>query len=120
MPVIYCKRPDPKKKGKPVFRFAYSQYHVAMTFNYNTELFQDRNPRPKLAFNQMSSCNDAVEYVKSERVITLDTYAGCALNRLDPNFRSDHSWQDDLTQNIINEFLRRTSAEELIRMKNAL
>jgi len=117
-PLIYCKRPRANQKN-PIFEFSYSQYHSAMLYS-DTERFQDRNPRPGLDIRKMSKSNQVIQYLVKERDAYVSRYAVCALNRLDPNFRAQHSWQDDLTQNIINEFLRRTSAEELIRMKNAL
>jgi hypothetical protein len=68
----------------------------------------------------MSKSDQVIQYLVKERDAYVTRYAACALNRLDPTFRAQHSWQDDLTQNIINEFLRRTSVEELVRMKHAL
>lgn len=117
-PLIYCKRPRANQKN-PIFEFCYSQYHSAMLYS-DTERFQDRNPRPGLDIRKMSSSDKVIQYQVKERDAYISRYAVCALNRLDPMFRAQHSWQDDLTQNIINEFLRRTPIEDLIRMKNAL
>lgn len=117
-PLIYCKRPRTNQKNTP-FEFCYSQYHSAMLYS-DTERFQDRNPRPGLDIRKMSKSDQAIQYHVKERDAYVSRYAVCALNRLDPTFRAQHSWQDDLTQNIINEFLRRTSVEELVIMKNAL
>jgi hypothetical protein len=117
-PLIYCKRPRANQKN-PTFEFCYSQYHTAMLYS-DTERFQDRNPRPGLDIRKMTKSDKVIQYQVKERDAYVSRYAVCALNRLDPTFRAQHSWQDDLTQNIINEFLRRTSVEELIRMKNAL
>jgi hypothetical protein len=117
-PLIYCKRPRANQKNT-AFEFCYSQYHSAMLYS-EVERFQDRNPRPGLDIRKMSKSDKVIQYQVKERDAYVSRYATCALNRLDPTFRAQHSWQDDLTQNIINEFLRRTSVEELIRMKNTL
>jgi hypothetical protein len=117
-PLIYCKRPRANQKNQ-TFEFCYSQYHSAMLYS-EVERFQDRNPRPGLDIRKMSKSDQVIQYLVKERDAYVTRYAACALNRLDPTFKAQHSWQDDLTQNIINEFLRRTSVEELVRMKNAL
>jgi hypothetical protein len=116
-PLIYCKRPRANQKNSN-FEFCYSQYHSAMLYS-ETERFQDRNPRPGLDIRKMATSCQVIQFEKKERDAYVNRYAVCALNRLDPTFKAQHSWQDDLTQNIINEFLRRTSVEELVRMKNA-
>lgn len=117
-PLIYCKRPRANQKNL-IFEFCYSQYHSAMLYT-DTERFQDRNPRPGLDIRKMTSSDNIIHYQEKERDDYVSRYAVCALNRLDPAFRAQHSWQDDLTQNIINEFLRRTCVDEIVRMKNAL
>ena len=117
-PLIYCKRPRANQKN-PAFEFCYSQYHSAMLYS-EVERFQDRNPRPGLDIRKMSKSDKVIQFETKERGAYVSRYAVCALNRLDPAFRAQHSWQDDLTQNIINEFLRRTSIEDLVRLKNAL
>jgi hypothetical protein len=117
-PLIYCKRTEANQKN-PTFEFCYSQYHSAMLYS-KVERFQDRNPRPGLDIRKMYSSDKIIQYQVKERDDYVSRYAVCALNRLDPTFKAQYSWQDDLTQNIINEFLRRTSVEDLIRIKNAL
>lgn len=114
-PLIYCLRPK-EKNGK--YEIRCSQYHYAMGKS-DTDLFQDRTPRPYINFNKMKYPN---EYKKVEKNDWIKHYSICALNRLNQNKKS--SWQDYLVKNIkdisISEFIKNTSIEDFIKMKNSL
>lgn len=111
-PLIYCLRP---KNDNGIFYLRCCQYHQAMGKS-DTELFQDRTPRPYINFHKM-------KYVKKyEHVHKNDWikhYSQCALNRLEKNMKK--SWQDYLVKNIkemsIEEFIKNTTLEEFIKLK---
>ena len=55
---------------------------------------------------------------KKEKGDWIKRYAECAVNRTEQ--MPGASWQDELTAHIINEYLRRTSIEEITERKNSL
>lgn len=112
-PLIYCLRPN-KIDGEYIVRC--SQYFNAMGKS-ETELFQDRTPRPYINFNKMKTPN---EYKKVEKNDWIKHYSKCALKRIENNKKN--SWQDYLVNNmkdmIIEKFIKTTSIEDFIKLKN--
>ena len=108
---IYCKR------GEATFDFRYGQYHSCIG-DSDTDMFQDRSPRPHVNFKKMTDPDAEVPYVEKEKGDWVKRYAECAVNRTEQ--MPGASWQDDLTAHIINEYLRRTSIEEISERKNSL
>tara|TARA_Y100001970_G_C14186451_1_gene832886 strand:+ start:121 stop:783 length:663 start_codon:yes stop_codon:yes gene_type:complete len=91
---IFCFR-----KGSE-FQVRYGRYYLGMSKGTH-DLFQDRSPRPRLHFENYQSVQEEPNLTET----TVDKsfykhYAKSAVNRvLDPKGR--HSWQDDLTKEII-------------------
>jgi hypothetical protein len=82
----------------------------------DTELFQDRTPRPSINFNKM---NNNQPFVIKDKGSWIEHYSQCAMNRIDNNINT--SWQDHFTKKIqeisIEYFLRNTSIEEFREKK---
>jgi len=92
-----------------------SLYHQAM-LSSDTDLFQDRTPRPLIKFDKMGK-NIDIEYKKKEDWIS--HYAKCAFNRsVKKNWTK--SWQDHLVKKIIYEFIRNIPIEEFISKKEEI
>lgn len=108
---IYCKR------GDGVFDFRYGQYHSCIGAS-DTDMFQDRTPRPHVNFKKMADPEVDVAYVEKDKGDWIKRYAECAVNRTEQ--MPGASWQDELTAHIINEYLRRTSIEKITERKNSL
>ena len=108
-PMIYCLRGE-------TFKIRYSQYHSAMGES-ETDLFQDRTPRPAINFNKMVDSSVAIEHIEKEKSVWVDHYASSALHRINTNLKS--SWQDDLVRKILKQFVESTSVEEFARMKGS-
>ena len=115
IPLIYCLRP---KYEVGNFKIRCSQYYTAMGES-NTDLFQDRTPRPWISFEKMEQTK---EYMEKEKDAWIDHYASCALNRLEVPCQK--SWQDDmvivLKEKIIKDFIKSTSIESIKKMKDEL
>lgn len=111
-PIIFCKRNDKSRS----FEFRYAQYHMCMG-NSNTDLFQDRTPRPMVNFTKMFKSAEHVDYVEKEKDDWIQHYAKCAVYRINPSNSCPYSWQDDLTRGIIKNFIETTSIEEFTRLK---
>ena len=111
-PVIFCLR----NESDNTFRFCYEQYHACMGES-DTEMFQNRSPRPYVNFEKMTDILSPVEYVHKEKGDWVEHYAKCALNRIKGNRKS---WQDDMVAAILRRFVEDTSVEEFTRMKNPL
>jgi hypothetical protein len=101
-PIIYCFRP--KKPDEP-FNIRCGQYFTAMGSS-DTDLFQDRTPRPTLSFDKLSAPMDHTEikYVEKSKEAWITHYAKCAVNRLNTHVNS--SWQDEFTKQIIFEAIK--------------
>lgn len=110
-PLIYCLRPSGNRTD---YQFHCSLYHQAMG-ETETDLFQDRTPRPRLNFERMA---DAAPYVEKSKSAWSEHYARCALQRV--RLSKHSSWQDDFTRQLIDEYLRTTPLEELIARKQSL
>ena len=110
--MIYCLRPT---APSTTYECRYSQYHTAMGAS-NYEMFQDRTPRPLINFNKMHDSSTVVDYVHKEKAAWIPHYAACALNRL----QHHNSWQEILTQHIIDEYLRRSQPEMILDRRNML
>ena len=111
-PVIFCLRNESDK----TFTIRYGQYHSCM-HESDTDLFQDRTPRPNVNYLKLTDILSSVEYVHKEKGNWIERYAECALNRVKGN---NTSWQDDLTAAILRRFVEQTSVEEFTRMKHPL
>jgi hypothetical protein len=126
-PIIYCKRPQ---KGSIIYEIRYGLYHDALAKkNSDTELFQDRTPRPSIHFDNLPSVDDEsrTEYVNKEKEAWIPYYAKCALNRMKlcgdehTQGRWKDSWQDDLTKYIIYYAISDiTSMEELVALRESV
>lgn len=116
-PVIYCLRPS---NSTDIFKVRYSLYHAAMGES-DTDLFQDRTPRPMVNFNKMSDSNINIDYIAKDKTAWIERYAECAMNRIDTKLSVSHSWQDDLVCDIkklaIKEFICETSIDEFAKLK---
>jgi hypothetical protein len=113
--VIFCLRNEKKE----TFEIRYGQYHMLMRLT-ETDLFQDRSPRPDAVFNNLVDVNTAVIYVKQEKPDWIQHAFDCAFRRIDN--KMDSSWQDDFMRRLIQEaekrFVQRTSIEEFTKLKN--
>jgi hypothetical protein len=120
-PVIFCRRYEAKKTGKKTFVIRYGQYHASFgESEYDT--FQNRSPRPIVNFLKMMDVDTPVVFTEKEKNDWISHYAACALNRLVPlpDGAVRDTWQEDLVNAIIKEFVKRTSVEEFSRRKSGL
>jgi len=97
--LILVKRPS---KNSDIYQIKCGQYHTAIKqTDYDT--FQDRSPRPKVTFSQMSELDDFDSYEVKDNMNT-DTwsehYAKCAINRVTSNKKS---WQEDMVKKIMDK-----------------
>ena len=100
-PLIYVLRPP--KNGPQTYKVRYSQYHAAMQRS-DYDLFQDRTPRPRLSFERMSEVQASISFVHEEKGSVTRHYAQCAINRISPASGVQHSWQDEMVQQIIDSY----------------
>tara|TARA_B100000780_G_C21005367_1_gene402397 strand:+ start:178 stop:924 length:747 start_codon:yes stop_codon:yes gene_type:complete len=116
-PLIYCLRP---KNNNGIYNIRCSQYHSAMG-DSDTDLFQDRTPRPCLNFKKMNDYGNEHSFENKRKGSWVHHYARCALNRIEPNTQCKVSWQDDLLKNIkndiIDEFIKNTTVDNFVKMK---
>ena len=116
-PVIYCLRPS---NSTDIFKVRYALYHVAMGES-DTDLFQDRTPRPMVNFNKMSDSTINIDYIAKDKIAWCERYAECAMNRIDTKRSVSHSWQDDLVRRmkklVIDKFISETSNDEFAKLK---
>jgi hypothetical protein len=112
-PTIYCRRPT---APSTTYECRYSQYHTAMGAS-SYERFQDRTPRPLINFHKMHPSSAVVQYVHKEKGAWIPHYATCALNRVQEHY---NSWQESLTQHIIDEYLRRSQPESILARRTML
>jgi len=121
-PLIFCVRPSDKAKIQAGYRFhiRVGQYHDALNkIVCDTELFQDRTPRPKISFDNMKELGRTGGFVIKDKVDWLKHYADCAYNRTLAKSKSmiHKSWQDKLTQFIIDRYIESTSEDEFAKTK---
>jgi hypothetical protein len=117
-PVIYCKRDEENK----VFNIRYGQYHMCMV-ETDLDRFQDRAPRSPVSYLKMTDVDIPVVYTEKEKGDWVRRYAVCAVNRMalrSSEKEKKSSWQDPMVNCIIDEYLRRTSIEEITRRKSGL
>jgi hypothetical protein len=97
--LILVKRPS---KNSDIYQIKCGQYHTAIKQTDN-DMFQDRSPRPKVTFSQMSELDDFDSYEVKDNMNT-DTwsehYAKCAINRVTSNKKS---WQEDMVKKIMDK-----------------
>ena len=113
-PLIYCLRPSIKSC---LYKIRCSQYHNAMGES-NTDLFQDRTPRPFINFKKMNEIDNILPFESKDKHCWIDHYAKCALNRTNGNNSCHNSWQDDMVKimkkKIIEEYIRNTSTDQFL------
>jgi hypothetical protein len=111
--MIFCLRPT---APSTTYQCRYSQYHTAMGGS-EYETFQDRTPRPLINFDKMHTSSVTVDYVEKEKGAWIPHYAACALNRVKEHY---NSWQESLTQYIIDEYLKRSQPESILARRAML
>lgn len=124
-PLIYCLRPI-DNIGK--YNIRYSQYHRAFG-ETDTDLFQDRTPRPFINFKKMNDITHIEQFEYKEKNDWIVHYAKCAIRRTQHCHQHGRqhgfhkSWQDDMIKLIqtetINDFIENTSAEQFEELKLA-
>ena len=90
--LIYCLRPSIASEPYIV---KCSQYYNAMGES-DTDLFQDRTPRPFINFKKMSEADNIVPFVTKDKNDWIEHYAKCALKRIEETTMCQKSWQDDM------------------------
>ena len=117
-PTIFCLR---KEGPEQTFEFRYSQYHRCIG-EKDTDMFQDRTPRPFVNYDKMTGIDTPLEYIEKEKGDWIEHYANCAVFRIEEGIES--SWQDTLTKIImkkaIDEYIKKTSVEEFAKRKSEL
>jgi len=110
--LIYCLRPSIVSEQYIV---RCSQYYNAMGES-DTDLFQDRTPRPLINFEKMSEADNIVPFVNKDRKDWIEYYAKCALKRIEETTMCQKSWQDDMIKimkkKIIDDYVRNTSEQQ--------
>jgi len=110
--LIYCLRPSIASDSYIV---RCSQYHYAMGES-DTDLFQDRTPRPSINFEKMSDADNIVPFITKDKTDWVEHYAKCVLKRIEETTMCQKSWQDDmikiLKKEIINDYVRNTSEQQ--------
>jgi len=110
--LIYCLRPT---NASDPYIVRCSQYYNAMGES-NTDLFQDRTPRPFINFEKMSDVDNIVPFIARDKNDWIEHYAKCALKRIEETTICQKSWQDDmikiLKKEIINDYVRNTSEQQ--------
>jgi hypothetical protein len=116
-PLIYCHRP---KKIDGLYTVRWGQYHDGMVPKSDTDLFQDRAPRPALQFNKLfTSTPPEIIYKTKEKDDWISRYGKCAVNRLQKKVKL--SWQDPLTKSIIYEATKNIETmEDLIKLRESV
>jgi hypothetical protein len=110
--LIYCLRPS---NASDPYIVRCSQYHNAMGES-DTDLFQDRTPRPFINFEKMSDVDNIVPFIAKDKNDWIEHYAKCALKRIEETTMCQKSWQDDmieiLKKEIINDYIINTSEQQ--------
>lgn len=121
MPVIFCKKPKDLMNG--LYQFRCAQYHDAIV-NTDTALFMDRTPRPVISFAKIPKLHEFEPmYVEKIKYNVVEHFANCAVNRIIKTSASkSKAFQDDLVKKLesimIENFIKKTSIDEFIRMKD--
>ena len=114
-PLIYCLRPSTESEP---YLVRCSLYHMSMV-KTETDLFQDRTPRPRIDFYKMGE--KAVPFQEKEKEDWLSHVTECALHRVEPDVVCRSSWQDSfiakIKKKVIDMFIRNTSVEEFAQLK---
>jgi hypothetical protein len=118
-PVIFCLR----NEAEPLtFQVRYSQYYNCIGES-NTDMFQDRTPRPHVNFQKMLDVDTMADYIHKDKADWVDHYAKCAVLRTKAK-KPYRSWQDYLTEKImkraLEEFIKGTTVEEFAKRKAEL
>ena len=118
-PVIFCLR----NQAEPcTFHIRYSQYYSCIGES-NTDMFQDRTPRPHVNFQRMFDIHTLVDYAHKEKADWVDHFANSAVFRTKAK-KPYRSWQDYLTEKImkrgVDEFIKGTTVEEFAKRKAEL
>lgn len=115
-PVIFCLRNEAEPR---TFHIRYSQYYKCIG-DSNTDMFQDRTPRPHVNFQKMLDIGTMADYIHKDKADWVDHYANCAVLRTKAK-KPYRSWQDSLTEKImkaaVEEFIKSTTAEEFAKRK---
>ena len=110
--LIYCLRPSINEEP---YKLRCSQYYYAMGEN-ETDLFQDRTPRPFINFDKMNDVNNIIPFVSRYKSDWINHYAESALKRIEETTIGQKSWQDDLVKKIknkiIEDYIRNTSEQQ--------
>jgi len=118
--LIYCLRPS---IDSAPYIVRCSQYHNAMGES-DTDLFQDRTPRPFINFEKMSDADNIVPFITKDKNDWIEHYAKCALKRIEETTMCQKSWQDDmikiLKKKIINDYVRNTTEQQFQKDKISL
>ena len=118
--LIYCLRPSIASEPYIV---RCSQYYNAMGES-DTDLFQDRTPRPFINFEKMNEKNNIAPFVIKDKHDWIDHYAKCALKRIEEPTMCQKSWQDDMIKiikkQILDDYVRNTTEEQFQKYKNSL
>ena len=108
--MIYCLRPHTNQNQYDV---RCAQYYSAMGES-ETDLFQDRSPRPSINFDKMN--DNALPYANKDKSDWVEHYANCGLKRISETTICQKSWQDDLVKKmkkkIIEDYVRNTSEHQ--------
>lgn len=105
--MIYCSHDKDKN-----ITFRYGQYHQALK-KTQFDLFQDRTPRPKIYYNNLSKSDEEIEYKKENLIDWMDHYAECGVNRITRGGLRTKSWQDTMTKRMIEVFIQNHTDEEI-------
>lgn len=110
--LIYCLRPS--KVSNP-YIVRCSQYNNAMAKS-DTDLFQDRTPRPFINFEKMSDADNIVPYTHKDKDDWLDHIVDCGFNRIEESTSCKKSWQDEFMKKVkkraINDYITDTSEQQ--------
>ena len=110
--LIYCLRPSTESG---TYKLKCSQYHSAMGAS-DTDLFQDRTPRPVINFEKMNEIDNTLPFDIKDKDDWIERYAKCALKRIEKSTTCKKSWQDDMTKiiikNAIEDYIKTTSEEQ--------
>lgn len=108
--VIFCRRSSNGSR----FEFRYGRYYLGITLG-ETDLFQDRSPRPRLSWDKYQHINEnpRTELISHNKA-WIKRYARAAVDRL---FKQcTYSWQDDLVREIIKIVISENISLEDLKM----
>jgi hypothetical protein len=110
--LIYCLRPSAPSE---LYKLRCSQYYSAMGGS-ETDLFQDRTPRPVINFDRMNDVDDIAPFSEKDKGDWVRYYAECGLHRIDGTTVCQPSWQDDMVkimkEKIIEDYVSCTSEQQ--------